>query len=45
MGIGADLWRQAEALTNKQDIAGLGSMFTSDGRYTSPPVASREPRP
>ena len=36
MGIGADLWLQADELTNKQDIAGLGSLFTSDGRYTSP---------
>ena len=36
MGIGADSWYQGEKLTNKQDIAGLGSLFTRDGRYTSP---------
>ena len=36
MGTGRDLWNEWEALYNKQDIAGVASLFTSDGVYITP---------
>ena len=36
MGTGRDLWNVWEALYNKQDIAGVASLFTSDGIYITP---------
>ena len=36
MGIGSDLWKQYETLTNNRDWAGATSLFTTDAVYDSP---------
>ena len=38
MGVGTDLWNQLEKLHNNQDMAGAGSLCTSDAVYVGPGV-------
>ena len=36
MGTGKELWHQFETLFNKRDWAGVASLYTSDGVYSTP---------